>query len=222
MSKWATEPRQVYLVELWHEHGNKCLLGHACCPIPSHYQHKYTLSKKIVTAKNQPCFDANGNRIKFRDGSPSFLTVYPVKNEVETHVQTIRPYDLISEDLIKDWVIIERQQTVSDYQYEYSLRHNLKDRLPLAGQFSGIAKDIFYDNQSMYEIEALGVNGINFHPIAKVRIASSQTRLFVDLNDVLKPLSKNKRHKILRYAKNGIVDSILDYAVYKAVKDYLS
>lgn len=126
------------------------------------------------------------------------------------------------DDLVKDWIQIDRINANANYKAEYDTRHKLRDRLPLHGQFSGIAKDIFFDNQPMYEIEAIGISASNYHPIAKIRLASSNTRIYVDLCESLSGLSKNKKRKLLRYANGKNFDNRIDTACYKAVKHYLS
>jgi hypothetical protein len=120
-----------------------------------------------------------------------------------------------------NWISADREDIVANYRVEYDLRHNVRDRLPLRGQFSGISKDIFYDCQSMYDIESLGVSAVTHRSFAKIRLLSSNTRIYVDLTGALSPLSKNAKHKAIRYASKGIIQDIIDTACYKAVKAYL-
>jgi hypothetical protein len=97
-------------------------------------------------------------------------------------------------------------------------------RFPLRGQFSAIAKDIFYPEQPSHYVEGLGISGLTFKPFAKVRIASSYMRLFVDLGDTLKSVPKVKRRKAIRYGKAlpPEVERRIEQAVRQAVKHYLS
>jgi hypothetical protein len=97
-------------------------------------------------------------------------------------------------------------------------------RYPLRGQFSAIAKDIFYAEQPSHYVEGLGISGLTFKPFAKVRIASSYMRLFVDLGDTLKDVPKVKRRKAIRYGKALPPEAQrrIEQTVRQAVKHYLS
>ena len=125
------------------------------------------------------------------------------------------------DDLIKDWIASDRSDTIAKYQSEYNERHKLRDRLPLRGQFSGIAKDIYYDSQPLFYIEDISINALTFKPFIKIRICSSNTRLFVDISGVIKNLSKNARRKLIRHAKTDKYSEILNPICINAVRDYL-
>ena len=96
-------------------------------------------------------------------------------------------------------------------------------RLPVKGQFNAIGKDIFYASQPSHYIEGLGISGLTFKPFAKVRIASSYMRLFVDLGDAFKGVAKVKRRKAIRYGKAlpGEAQRRIEQAVSQAVIHYL-
>lgn len=199
--KWATPSRQTYLVKLWAEHGNKCLYGHRACPIPSHYVYSEPIGIKVAVPIKIPCRDREGNPIKI-DGKEAYLTVYGTKT-VTAQVQKIaRLYELKSETAIKDWKADDRQQDTAEWQEERKRLHSLAERrFPLRGQFSSIAKDIFFARQPLFYLLGLGVSGLTFKPFARVRLASSYVHLFVDLGDTLQGVSKSKRRKAIRYGK---------------------
>jgi hypothetical protein len=111
-------------------------------------------------------------------------------------------YELFIESLIKDWVADDRAQRQAEWEVERRQLHSLGERrYPLRGQFSNIAQDIFFAEQPQHYLEGLGISGLTFKPFAKVRIASSYMRLFVELGDALKGVSKTKRRKATRYGK---------------------
>ena len=111
-------------------------------------------------------------------------------------------YELFIESLIKDWIADDRAQSQAELEAERRQIHSLGERrYPLKGQFNTIAKDIFYAEQPQHYLEGLGISGLTFKPFAKVRIASSYMRLFVELGDSLKGISKAKRRKAIRYGK---------------------
>jgi hypothetical protein len=133
-------------------------------------------------------------------------------------------YELYIDKLVKNWIEADREETNSQIRLEYEQRHKIYARtFPLYGKFSGISKDIFYDSQPIYELEQMGISGITFKPYAELRLNSSNIRLQVDLGEILRPLSKNKKRKAIRYKK--ISESVLntiEVRCYQAVKHYLS
>ncbi len=130
-------------------------------------------------------------------------------------------YELFVEDLIRDWIDDDRARRLAEQKAEREALHKLGERQhPLRGQFSAIGKDIFYASQPQYYIEGISVSGLTFRPFAKVRLASSFMRLYIDLADSLKDTSKNAKRKALRYGKltdnarrriNGAVKHYLDH-----------
>ncbi len=73
-------------------------------------------------------------------------------------------------------------------------------------------------------LEALGMSGVKLQPFAKVKIASSYMRLYIDLGTSLRGISKNKRRKAIRYGKElpkSIQERIAE-KVSLAVRDYLN
>ena len=111
-------------------------------------------------------------------------------------------YELYVETLIGDWVSDDRAQRRAEWQAERRTLHSLGERrYPLHGQFSAIAKDIFYGQQPRYYVIGLSISGLTFTPFANVRLSSSYMHLQVDLGDTLKGVSKCKRRKAMRYGK---------------------
>jgi hypothetical protein len=130
-------------------------------------------------------------------------------------------YSLYIECLIDDW----KAQDIDAWKAERIALHSLGERrTPIAGRFNNISRDIFYDSQPLYYVEALGMDGLKLKPFAKIKLSSSYMRLYIDLDDSLRGTSKNKRRKALRYGKQlpmSITNKIADLAS-KAVKDYLN
>lgn len=131
-------------------------------------------------------------------------------------------YEIYAEILIRDWIADDKAQALAQWQAERKALHATNDRrYPVAGQFSGVAKDVFYDRQPEYYLVALGMSGLTLKPFAKVRIASSYMSLHVeiDLSHFLKGTSKNEKRKALRYGK---VTETIRVKVNEAVRHYLS
>jgi hypothetical protein len=233
---WVTPARQEFLIKLWIQYGNKCLLGHPACPIREHYIHDYKRHVLVPQVKNVPCIDGSGNPIKDANGNQLFISVYPLIKDV-LHDKRIRQvetddgfthlfglYDLKSETIIKNWIADDKAQKQAEWQAEYKTRHAKGERTyPLHGRFSGISQEIFYNNQPEYYLEGLGISGLTFKPFAKVRVASSLLALHVDLGDLLKPMSKNQRRKAVRYRQIPVsLENRINEACWFAVKSYLN
>ena len=134
-------------------------------------------------------------------------------------------YEVYIEGLIADWQSSDRQQDSVDWQEERKRLHSLGERhYPLRGQFSNIAKDIFYARQPLYYLLGYGISGLTFKPFAKVRLSSSFVNLYVDLGDSLKDMSKNKRRKAIRYGKALPIEKQreVELVCRLAVKHYLN
>jgi hypothetical protein len=131
-------------------------------------------------------------------------------------------YEIFIDNLVADWIADDRAQRQADWQAETKARHSTNERTyPLHGRFSGIGQDIYYDNQPEFYLEGLGISGLTFKPFAKLRLASSYIRLHVDLDDILKPVSKSQKRKAIRYGKipTDLQDKINDRC-WQAVKHY--
>jgi hypothetical protein len=131
-------------------------------------------------------------------------------------------YEIFIDNLVADWIADDRAQKQAEWKAEFEARHSTNERTyPLHGRFSGIGQDIYYDNQPAYYLEGLGVSGLTFKPFAKLRLASSYVRLHVDLEDILKPVSKSQKRKAIRYGKipTDLQDKINDRC-WQAVKHY--
>jgi len=221
--KWASPTRQDYLVKLWYKYGNQCLSGHPACPILEHYVRYDSKLVLVPQAKTVRCVDSHGNPLCDENGNPLYMTVFEMRKDYIKTKRIDRLYELKSEAVIKDWVADDRKQAQEDWQAEFEARHRTHDRTrPLHGAFSGIAQDVYFDTQPQFYIENIGVSGLTFKPFAKLRLASSSIRLFVDIAEVLKPLSKNRKRKAVRYGKiSQTLQDRLDLTCIKAVKHYL-
>ena len=134
-------------------------------------------------------------------------------------------YYLYTEFLIRDWKQLDRDERLADWQAEREAIHSLGERrYPLEGRFSAISRTIYADNQPLYYLEGQSVSGLSLKPFVKVRIASTYMRLFVDLGEALRQVSKNKRRKAIRYGKPfpREADIIIRGKVLEAVRDYLA
>ena len=134
-------------------------------------------------------------------------------------------YYLYTEYLIKDWKQLDRQQSQADWEAEQKVIHNLGElRYPVSGRFNAISRDIFATNQPLYYFEGQAVSPLTLKPFVRVRIASSYVRLYIDLGEALRGVSKSRRRKAIRYGKPlpRETEVIIRRIVLQAVRDYLA
>ena len=134
-------------------------------------------------------------------------------------------YYLYSELLIKDWKQLDTEQSQAEWEAERKALHSLGERsYPVRGQFSAISRDIYAESQPLYYLDGQAVSGLTFKPFVRVRIASSYIRLYVDLGEALRQVSKNTRRKAIRYGKPlpPTTRQAIMRKVMEAVKDYYS
>lgn len=134
-------------------------------------------------------------------------------------------YEIFIEDLIADWIASDREQRQADWIVEQRAIHSLGEKpYPLRGQFSAIAKTIYGDSQPLYWVESLGISGLTLTPFAEVRISSSYLRLYIDLGNALRQVSKSRRRKAIRYGKPlpQHIEANISQIVSEAVKHYLA
>ena len=134
-------------------------------------------------------------------------------------------YSLYIELLIQDWKQLDRELSNALWQAERKALHSVGSRTyPLRGQFSAISRDITAENRPLYYLEGQAVSGITLTPFVKVRLASTYMRLFVDLGEALKQVSKSKRRKAIRYGKPlpPSTTTAIRRKILEAVRDYYS
>ncbi|MBA7534013.1 hypothetical protein ES705_26259 [subsurface metagenome] len=134
-------------------------------------------------------------------------------------------YSPYIELLIKDWKHLDRELDNALWEAERKALHSLGQRTyPVRGQFSAVSRDIYAESQPLYYLDGQAVSGLTFKPFVRVRLASSYIRLYVDLGEALRQVSKNKRRKAIRYGKAlpKSVKRAISSKVLEAVKDYYS
>lgn len=133
-------------------------------------------------------------------------------------------YHLYIEYLIKDWQQMDRDTKQAEAETERLAMHNLGERrYPLVGRFSAISKDIYASQQPLYYFQGQSISGLTLQPFVKIRLASSYMRLFIDLGDTLRQVSKSKRRKAIRYGKPlpQEVKQAINRKILAAVRDYM-
>jgi hypothetical protein len=215
--KWVTPERQAYLVRLFNQSHGCCIYGHTPC--------KGHFTVKRIGVNHY------GNEVEYRytrrwhcdyGDTHCYNAVWRMGVMGNLILEGECFYNQVESRLIREWSLESRQDTIALNKIETIANHKTNDRiLPLHGKYSGVSQDIYYSNQEDYFIDGYGINGITFKPFVKIRLASSKVRLFVDVSNVLKPLSKNQRHKALRYKHiNFNIQNCIDLACIQAVMDF--
>jgi len=140
-----------------------------------------------------------------------------ITKDSKSNVKVMRLHEQIWENLIRLWIRDDRYQRQAEWEAERKAIHNLGERRYRKGTFSTVAREVFYGKQPLFYLEGIGISGLSLKPIAKVRLASSNLTLFVELD--LKRASKNSRRKALRYHK---LAGLIHDKVRLAVEDYLN
>ncbi len=133
-------------------------------------------------------------------------------------------YHLFIEGLIADWKADDREASKLEYTLESKRLHSLSEpSQPLRGRFSAISKDIWKSSQPLYYLDGLGVSGLTLQAFVRVRIASSYMRLYVNLGEALRGVSKSKKRKAIRYGKPlpKTIEQAINQLVRRSILDYL-
>ncbi len=222
--RWVNPDRQSHLVSLFAESGLKCQQGHTNCPTLEHYLHTESKISSVAKAVDVQCYNSNGDVLRDKQGNTLYLTVYKSVPVIETKQSLLTQYELLSETAIDNWIAEDRQKTQQLWKAERYLMHSLSEkRLPLRGRFNNISSEIWHNQQPIFYLESLGMDGLKLKPFAKVKLSSSYQYLYVDLGDSLRGISKNRKRKAIRYGKPlpQSVDNIIAGKVWEAVKHYL-
>jgi len=216
--------RRTRLVQVFNETNGKCLHGHnySDCPDKSHDFRLESKLERVAIPKIQLCLNSSGNYILNRSGLRDYLEVYTVVKYQAQYLVKDNLRDWTIKKLLDNWTEYDRQEKNADWKSEYEIRHKLQSdrQYPLTGRFSGVAKDIFYDSQPVFYLEAICFDAIRSIPIAKIRLASRQEWLLVDLPKNL--FSKLGLRKAIRYNKIAkTVQTIIDNACLQAVKTHI-
>ena len=195
------------------------------CTNPEHYEHTehnyYTFAiEHIIQIRDELerlRFDANGK--------PITVKVCEIQNADKMSVTHKRYHELLIDNAVKYWSDDSRRETLENWKRDRRELHKLNERsFPLRGRFNNISSVIFHDNQPLYYLESIGMNGLTMQPYARVKLASSRQYLYVELGNSLIGISKNRKRKILKYGKLPKESELetIDNKVKIAVKTYLN
>ena len=238
LPKWHNPERYNALLDMWERLGNRCLRGHYLCDDKSHY---VTITPEVITTSVRWYKDKSGNvvwdnytqvvkdkdnHILYNpDGTPQTITLYPDKRYIVPRYERVdSPYDKLSREVVADWVKDDQSKRAYERKLAQRELHFLPSRGRLRGMFGAISREIYHDNQPLWYFENIGFSVVKSSPFAVVRIASSFTRLHIDIGAELRKVSKNRKRKFTRYGKALPipVQLAVEKTVNKAIKSYLA
>ncbi len=128
------------------------------------------------------------------------------------------------EPVIKGWIAEDKVEQVALWRQEQRRLHHMTDERGWRNQrFDPVARDVFFQQQPPYYLEGVGISGLTFTRIAKVRVPSTPVRLFVDVasSKRLKKLGQNARKRLRRRPALLLEeDRVIDQLCRAAVKDF--
>jgi len=126
------------------------------------------------------------------------------------------------EGLIQEWIADDRAQSEAVWRMEQCAMHALHECGRVRGRFNATDREVFFAKQPEYYLDGIGLDCRTFTPFAKIRLASSPQALHVFLGDSLRGLSRNRRHKVIRYGKPLPPQFyvVVDSAAAQAVRHY--
>jgi hypothetical protein len=200
-SKWVTPVRQAALVKMFELYGNKCLLGHSVCSNIEHYLIYRGKRVYVAIPQETEIVDRNGNPI-LENGKRKTVDGWKVVQEFLHSQEFTNLYELHSERLITDWKAEDSIQRTELWKREQRLLHKCPDEKGWGRVFDPVAKDQFSATREPFEIEAISLNPLTLQQVARIRVAGTGKRLFVNIMRHGK--GKNARKKALRRAAQGI------------------
>ena len=193
MPQWATPERRSHLTEQFEKYHGGCMLGYRPPEAVYHFLFQMdffelTIADIVVDGDSSKCVC---------QGCPHHYLGY-------------------QERVIAYWKEDDREARHQRLRLEREILHATPDRTGWKRRFDPIEREKFFQRQGSYYIEGLGISGLTFKPIAKVRVPSTTQRLFVDVpKQDMNKMSRNARKRLRRRQQESI-----DRNCAAAVQDY--
>lgn len=212
--KWATPVRREALVKVFEQYGNKCLLGHKVCSEVEHYLVYKGKEVYIALPQETQLWDGQGNPI-MENGKRKTMPGWRVLKVLHSHQHFSNLYEQHSEFLIEGWKAEDRAKKEWLWRREQQLLHKMPDERGWGRVFDPVAIDQFMTSRQPFEIEAVSVNPLTKQRVARIRVAGTGERLFVNI--MRQGIGKSAKKKALRRAAQGVASP--NYNLCKAAVD---
>ncbi len=203
LPRWAT-PERLALLERFQ--GAQCAQGEADCPVLTWF------GQEMRRRLGEP--GANPQAWLFRAALATPAVLKTIPDRLRMHL----PF-YFRKEMVAVWKEDTREEHALLAKLERAAMFRSPDRKGWGRRFDPIRKATFMEQQARMYIERLGVSGLTFTRIARVRVPSSHQRLFVDVADS-KPASKNQRRKAARYGLPIHEERAIDDLCRLAVQDF--
>lgn len=227
LPKWATPERLQHLTQLAEKTGGGCLLGYR--PPEATYHHLFsvgffelTIADIVVDGDSSKCVCQHcpHQYRTYIDGTDVIVDTVEMSWRVEKDAIYKKPVIIRrprhQPGLIDDWKTDDREARSEQRRKANRLAEGTNDLTGWGRRFDPIEREKFFERQSPYYLEATGISGLTFRPIAKVRIPSTNDSLFVDVPKHLRNKMTRSQRKRWRRAHIESVDA----ACTQAVQDY--
>jgi len=199
--KWATPVRREVLVKAFEKYGNKCLLGHKVCPEVEHYLVYHGKEVWIAIPVDTQVNDQYGQP-RMENGQRVTMPGYQMRKVLHSHQDFSNLYEQHSEFLIAGWKSEDRAEREWLWRREQQLLHKTHEERGWGRVFDPVALDQFMQTRRPFITEAVSVNPLTLQRVARIRVAGTGQRLFVNIMRHGK--GKNARKKELRRAAQGV------------------
>ena len=121
------------------------------------------------------------------------------------------------EVLVSEWVSEDKVEEAALWRKEQRQIHKCLDEKGWRKRFDPVERDLFFVGQPPYYAQGIAPSSLTHTRFIKIRVSSSEVRLFVDVPR----LSKNKRKKLRRAMGIQPDDArYIDLSCLLAVKDF--
>ena len=199
--KWATPVRREALVKVFEKHGNKCLLGHKVCPEVEHYLVYKGKEVYIAIPVDTTVNDRDGQP-RMENGKRVTMPGWKVLKVVHSHQEFSNLYNQHSEFLIEGWKSEDRAEREWLWRREQQLLHKTHEERGWGRVFDPVALDQFMQTRRSFISEAVSVNPLTLQRVARIRVAGTGQRLFVNI--MRQGKGKNARKKERRRAAQAV------------------
>jgi len=190
--KWATPERRQVLAQIAAKSGGACTLG---------YKSPEALYPNLFMSG---FFRLKIGDVVFEDGDQTKAVCFCCPHHYNNDIDM----------LVREWKEDDRAELLEKQRLELEQLHHTPDLKGWGRRFDPVTREQFLANRPSYYLEGLGVSGLTFSRVAKIRIPGAYTRLHVDLPKM--KLGRNKRKKLRRaqiHNDNELADSLCQSAV---------
>ncbi len=202
---WATPQRRAILVRLFQQSGGFCVHGHKPCPDPLHHFEFWIDGEDVVAEVTEYITEP----MPFKGSETGFVM------NAKTPVKVFRKIHIPG--LIDQWKQEDREKAQALWKREQQELTQAPDHKGWGRRFDPVEKELFLLARPPYYAHGIGISGLTFKRVAKIRIPSTYIHLFVE---VPKKQSLNARRRAQRYGKG--TTGTTDERCLLAVKDFWS